>query len=218
MDSVLLAKIHMISVLIFLVTYLIKTVLLFSSKSGLDSYSRITKVPEMIISTLFLVTGVWLLVILEGVKFFHIIKFAFIFIAIPLGVIGFKKKRKALALLSTLLIIGSYGLAEMSKNKPFIPANVILKGDVNAPSAEGARVYEANCAFCHGSDGKKAYRTATDLSLSRFEPGLISQMVREGSRNKMPAYQNVLSSEEIDAVSKYVVKLRSAASETEVQN
>ncbi|TAH38973.1 MAG: hypothetical protein EYC69_13710 [Bacteroidetes bacterium] len=211
MDSSLLAKIHMISVLIFLVTYLIKTVLLFTSSSSLDKYSKITKVPEMIISTLFLVTGLWLFYLLGGIKVFHIIKLVCVFIAIPLAVIGFKKHKKGLALISFVLIVGSYGLGEMSKNKPFIPAKVIVTGDTASPLAQGGILYQANCAFCHGQDGAKQYRGATDLRTSALDGTLFQQMVKEGSKGKMPAYNGVLTDSEIAAIAGYVGNLRQSA-------
>ncbi|MBP6334911.1 MAG: SirB2 family protein [Bacteroidia bacterium] len=211
MDSSLLAKIHMASVLLFLLTYLIKTVLLFSSKPSLEKYSRITKVPEMIISTLFLVTGIWLFFLLGGIKTFHIIKLVFVFIAIPLAVIGFKKQKKGLALLSLLLIIGAYGLSEMSKNKPFIPAKVVVSGEVGATEVQGAVLYQANCAFCHGADGTKKYREAIDLSKSTMGEDIIQTMLREGSKGKMPAYKNTLSEAEIADISNYVISLRKSA-------
>jgi len=211
MDSSLLAKIHMISVLLFLVTYLIKTVLLFSSTAGLDKYSKVTKVPEMIISLLFLVSGVWLFYLLGGIKVFHIIKLVCVFIAIPLAVVGFKKHKKGLALISFILIVGSYGLGEMSKNKPFIPAKVIVTGDAGSALAQGGILYQANCAFCHGQDGTKQYRGASDLRMSTLDGTLFGQMVREGSKGKMPAYHGVLSDTEIAAIDAYVSSLRQSA-------
>ena len=124
MDSTLLVRIHVISVVMFLLTYLIKTVLLFTSKSTLEKYSAATKVSEMIISALFLITGLWLFVIIGGIKTMHVIKLILVFISIPLAVIGFKKHKRGLALISLILIVGAYGLAEMSKSKPFIPKKV----------------------------------------------------------------------------------------------
>ncbi|MBL0033244.1 MAG: hypothetical protein IPP27_14125 [Bacteroidetes bacterium] len=40
MDSNLLARIHGISVMLFLLTYVIKTILLFTSKDMLANYSK----------------------------------------------------------------------------------------------------------------------------------------------------------------------------------
>lgn len=201
----------MVSVMIFLLIYVVKTVLLFSNKATLDSFSRVIKVPEMIISTLFLVTGAWLFFILGGIKVFHIIKLVFVVISIPVAIIAFKKYNKGLALLSLLLIIGAYGLAEMSKNKAFIPAKVMVANDDGSALITGTKTFAANCAFCHGTDGKKAYRGATDLSKSTLDATLVEQMVREGSKGKMPAYMNVLSPEEITAVGNFVQTLRNTS-------
>jgi mono/diheme cytochrome c family protein len=208
MDSNLLARIHGISVMLFLLTYLIKTILLFTSKEMLNKYSKATKVPEMIISTAFLVTGIWLFVILGGIKMLHIIKLVLVFLSIPIAVIGFKKQNKGLALFALLLIIGAYGLAEASKNKPFLKANVVINGDASDATKLGAKVYMENCVFCHGENGKKMYRGAKDLSVSLFGVDDVQQMVREGSKGKMPAYNIILSDENIAAVSAYVQSLK----------
>lgn len=155
MDSTLLAKIHMVSVMIFLLIYVVKTVLLFTSRAKLDSFTKVFKVPEMIVSFLFLVTGSWLFALLGGIKVFHLIKLAFVVLSIPLAIIAFKKYNKGLALVSLLLIIGAYGLGEMSKNKAFIPAKVVVANDDGSQLVTGTRTFAANCAFCHGTDGKK---------------------------------------------------------------
>ena len=189
MDSNLLARIHGISVMLFLLTYVIKTILLFTSKDMLAKYSKGTKVPEMIISTLFLVTGIWLFVIVGGIKTLYIIKLVFVFLSIPIAVVAFKKQNKGLALLSLILIVGAYGMAEAGKNKPFIPAKVALKGTATEENSAGAKLYFENCAFCHGADGKKLYRGAKDLTISPFAYDDIVQMVREGSKGKCPVIQ-----------------------------
>jgi mono/diheme cytochrome c family protein len=208
MDSNLLARIHAVSVMLFLFTYVVKTILLFSSRTMLDKYSRITKVPEMIISAAFLGTGIWLFVLLDGMKVFHIIKLVLVFVSIPLAVIGFKKYKKGLALLALVLIVGAYGLSEMSKNKPFIPKKVQLSAGSTLPLASGALIYHQNCSFCHGDDGKKKYRTAPDLTLSLFSHDAVMQMIREGSKGKMPPYNIIMSDENISAVADYVIGLR----------
>jgi cytochrome c553 len=214
MDSATILRIHTISVMLFLLTYVIKTTLLFTSKSMLEKYSRITKVPEMIISTLFLVSGVWLFVIIGGIKTIQIVKLIFVFVSIPLAVVGFKKHKKGLALIAMILIIGAYGLAEMSKNKPFIPSKAEIVSGSDSPYAQGALIFYQNCAFCHGHDGKKMYRNAPDLTLSKLNEDGITQMVREGSRNKMPAYNIIMSDENIAAVAKYVNSLHPLQKDT----
>ena len=188
--------------------YVVKTVLLFTSRAKLDSFTKVFKVPEMIVSFLFLVTGSWLFALLGGIKVFHLIKLAFVVLSIPLAIIAFKKYNKGLALVSLLLIIGAYGLGEMSKNKAFIPAKVVVANDDGSQLVTGTRTFAANCAFCHGTDGKKAYRAATDLTKSTLDAGLVQQMVREGSKGKMPSYASVLSPDEIVAVGAYVQTLR----------
>lgn len=208
MNSSLLTTIHLISVNVFLLIYLIKTVLLFSNRSALDKFTRATRIIEMIVSTLFLLSGVWLIIMLGAVKTFHIIKLVLIFISIPLAVIGFRKYNKVLALISLLLIVGAYGLAEMAKNKPFIPSRVEITGNADEASKLGIKTYIANCAMCHGEDGKKMYREAKDLSASGLDEASIELKIREGTKGKMPAYTGVLSDDEIHAVSAYVMTLK----------
>jgi mono/diheme cytochrome c family protein len=216
MDSSLLLSIHKISALLFLISYSIKTILLFSNRSMLDKYTVVTKVPEMIISFAFLVTGVWLFVIIGGIKIFQIVKLICVFASIPIAIVGFKRHKKGLALLSLLLIITAYGLAEMSRAMPFMPAKAIVTTNNSDPMfAEGARVYHSNCAFCHGSDGKKMYRNAPDLTMSHSDEAVIVQMVTEGSKGKMPAYKIILTDAEIAAVAKFVIGIRSTSDGTQ---
>ena len=215
MDSNLLGTIHMYSVLLFLLLYLVKTVLLFTSTSKLDSFTAVTKVPEMIISTLFLVTGIWLTVILGGIKTFQIIKLVMVFTSIPLAVIGFKRRKKGLALLALFLIIGSYGLAEMSKNKPFIKASVTVEGDAASPLVNGQKVYLQNCAFCHGPDGKKAYRGAKDLSACPPDAAYVRTFVENGVKGKMPKYAGLIEGRDLEDLCAYVVSMKNNSAPAE---
>lgn len=208
MSSTLLGNLHIWSVMLFVIIYLIKTVLLFANESMLDKFTKITKVPEMIVSTVFLVTGIWLFVILGGIKTMQIIKLVMVFTAIPMAVIGFKKRKKGLAVLSFLLVVGSYGIAEVSKKKPFIKANVTMQGDNSTGLANGEKVYFENCAFCHGVDGKKAYRGASDLSMTGYDEIMIQEMVKIGRKGKMPGYDGTLSAEEIANVALYVAGMK----------
>ena len=207
MDSNLLVHIHTVSVVLFLLTYLIKTILIFTSKTMLRKYSAATKVLEMIISFVFLVTGVWLLILVGGIKTMQIIKLVLVFLAIPLAVIGFKKEKNGLALLSLLLIIGAYGVSEMSRSKPYIPRKAVAANGNNSTFSAGAVLYQSNCAFCHGSDGKKQYRSAPDLTLSMLNEDAIKQMIYDG-KGRMPTYIALLNKEEVTAVAVFVKGLQ----------
>jgi uncharacterized membrane protein SirB2 len=215
MDSNLIATIHTYSVLLFLLLYLVKTILLFLNTPALDRFTAVTKVPEMIISTLFLVSGIWLLVILGGIKTFHIIKLVMVFASIPLAVVGFKRRKKMIALLAMLLIIGSYGLAEMSRSKPFIKANVVVEGNGSGPLVNGSKVYMENCAFCHGADGKKAYRGAKDLTMTLPDVNYVRSTVESGIARKMPKYAGVIEGQDLDDLCAYVVSMHSNAAAAE---
>ncbi len=208
MNSILLASIHVIVVTIFLLIYFIKTILLFTSSTALQKFTKATRVIEMIVSTLFLVTGIWLFFLLGAIKFFQIIKLACVLISVPLAVVGFKKQNKALALISFVLILAAYGLAEMSKNKPFIPSTVVINGNADDASQLGLKTYAANCSMCHGLDGKKSYRDASDLSASSRDASRIQQMIKEGSKGKMPTFNGTLSDEEVNATAAYILTLR----------
>ncbi len=208
MNSTALATTHVIVVNIFLLIYLIKTILLYSNRSSLEKFNRIIKVPEMIVSTLFLVTGIWLFAILGAIKVLQVVKLIFVLTAVPLAVIGFKKQKKVLAFISFILIVGAYGLAEAGKNKPYIPTKVVVTGGTDDAAQNGIKVFAANCAMCHGLDGKKQYRDAADLSMSVSDAVRIDTLIRKGSKGKMPAFGTTLSDDEIATVESYIITLR----------
>ena len=121
---------------------------------------------------------------------------------------SFKKKKKALAFLSFLLIVGSFGMAEAGKKKPFIQSTAIVDNDGSRLN-NGKKVYLENCAYCHGNDGKKAYRGAPDLSGGRNE-GYTAQVVTDGKKGDigvMPAYGGTLSFDEIADVALYIAAM-----------
>lgn len=209
MDSTLLASIHIWSVMLFVVIYLVKTVLLFSNESMLDRFSRVTKVPEMIVSFVFLVSGIWLFVMVGGVKTLQIVKLVIVAAAIPLAVLGFKRKKKSVALLSFILIIAAYGMAEMSKKKPFIAKSVIITTDDGSAMTHGKRIYFENCVFCHGENGDKSYRGAPNLQQTSLPAEAIQLVVSEGVKGAMPMPSySFLSDEDIADVALYVSNMK----------
>ena len=155
---------HKLVVILFLLLYVVKTLLLLLNKNEvLAKFSKATRIPEMIVSTLFLLTGAYLMFQLPEINTLMIVKIICVFASIPLAVIGFKKSNKILASLAMLLIIASYGLAEMSK-KPSRKEVVVAAG-----ADEGKALYDAYCTSCHGADGKLMLAGAKDLSTSAMD-------------------------------------------------
>lgn len=191
---------HLTSVILFMLIYIIKTVMLLMNKNeGLRSFTKMVKVPEMIVSFLFLGTGIYMLTQIPVINMFMIIKIVCVFASIPLAVIGFKKGNKALAALSLLLIIGAYGLAEISHKK-------MITGDVTV-SGNGKDIYTANCAKCHGDDGKAGIMGAADLSNSSMDPNTMFGTIKGGKGN-MTGYDGILTDAQIYAVIEYVKGLK----------
>jgi uncharacterized membrane protein SirB2 len=196
----ILKKTHFVVVTIFFLIYLIKTILLLANKSeALQSFTKKIKVLEMIVSVLFLVTGVYLMVQLPEIKPMLIIKITIVFLSIPLAVVGFKKGNKGLAVLAFLLILGAFGIGEMMKKK----TAVVTENSVNTDGTINAHeIYTANCASCHGADGKLKMAGALDLSVTQLSNDSISSIILNG-RNTMSKI-NGLTPEQAQAIAAYV--------------
>ncbi len=202
-----LLAIHKISVILFLLIYLIKTILLLANQTdNLEKFKKLTKVLEMIVSTAFLITGVWMLVEGGSIKMFQIIKLVLVLASIPIAVIAYKKSNKALAVLSLLMIVMSYGLAEMSKKQKALGAD---ESGLNSSDKKemGKATYLNYCEKCHGEDGKKGFMGALNLAESTLNPAEITAVISEG-RNTMTAYKEVLTAEQMEAVTSYVESLK----------
>ncbi len=192
---------HYLVVTLFLLIYVIKTILLLSNKNDLlTNFSKKIKVFEMVVSFLFLLTGVYLATQLPfGGKYDHLfwIKIIMVFASIPLAVIGFRKSNKILAALSLLLITASFGLAEVYHKKKGIPKD----NTVVASSTDGKTLYEATCVTCHGADGKLGLAGAKDLTASEMDAEAIKDIILNG-KNLMPAAQ--VNAEQATAIAEYV--------------
>jgi uncharacterized membrane protein SirB2 len=206
MDQLLL-PLHKFSVQALLLIYLIKTVLLLmNKKDNLLGFTKMVKVPEMIVSTLFLITGIWMFAQIGNIKTFQIIKIVAVLIAIPLAVVGFKKSNKLLALLSLIFLIAAYGLAEMSKKQPY-PVNKVEGTPELSSSNMGELLFQQNCTMCHGADGKMGTLGAKDLSKSAMSNADVLNIISNG-KAAMPAYSKTLSAEDIALLAGHVEQLR----------
>jgi uncharacterized membrane protein SirB2 len=103
---------HMTFAIVFLLSYLIKTILFFTNKEGFRSYKAKTLIPETLASVGFLATGIYMAFFTIGMAslpgWFHL-KLTLVILGIPLGIVGFKKENKVLVFLSALFF--SYVLA-----------------------------------------------------------------------------------------------------------
>lgn len=213
---------HTLVVALFLVLYLVKTALLLAGKNELlDKFSKKTRIVEMVVSTLFLLTGIYLATqapsISAGNWFW--IKLIAVFASIPLAIVGFKRKNKALALLSFVLLVYAYGVSEtksatMNKADYFsqlaaddAPAYLASDFDTNADNYDilvhGKAVYINYCVRCHGEDGKLGTAGAKNLQLSMLDKGGMVERISLG-KGGMPAFGKVLSPEEIMASVAYI--------------
>jgi mono/diheme cytochrome c family protein len=89
---------------------------------------------------------------------------------------------------------------EAAAAEPTEPSFAILSYPVRPPSAlEGEKIFQDNCAECHGVDGTGVVpgaRNFQDLDYMRGEtPAYFYSTVTEG-RGDMPAYNSLLSSDE----------------------
>lgn len=204
MSSELIVRTHIVFVTAFLFIYLVKTFLLLSGKHiALETFTKNLRIAEIAFSVLFLATGIWLLTITGGLKTQQIVKLVFVFAAIPLAIVGFKKKIKVLAACSFLMLLTAYGLAESARSKPYS-----IKHAPEGELAGGKYIFEHNCTYCHGINGRKAYRDAADLSLSVKDADAMAAVIRNGNNKKMPAFGGLLLEEEINAVTNYIITLR----------
>ena len=197
---------HVLLVVLFVLTTLIKTILLFINSERFDSYRAKTKIPEIIVTVLFLVTGITLITIKGGG--FHTlfwVKLGMMVVGIPLSIIGFKKQAKIPALLGTFLFIMTYGLAEMAAKKAVI-TTVEVATDQAGTLLHGKTLYDLNCVVCHGENGSRKLGGASDLTVSALNEKQIIEMVSKGSKKMAPF--STLNKNELQGISIFVKSLQ----------
>ncbi len=207
-------------VTLYLVLLLVKTVLLLANKKqALQKVRSKTRILEIILGSLFIVTGValsFLSAAAHGAYFW--VKVIAILAIVPLGIVAFKREQKILGLFTLALFLYTYGISEtksltLQKNLPAyysqaMPEQTFNPGDENYQLAEhGQYVYNKHCTSCHGKQGKAQWSGSNNLQKS----GLTYQATRawiQNGKNKMPAYKGYLTKQEIKAAAKYVMQLK----------
>ncbi|HVP55440.1 MAG TPA: cytochrome c [Candidatus Eisenbacteria bacterium] len=85
----------------------------------------------------------------------------------------------------------------------------------SAFAADGAAVFKAKCAMCHGADGSASTGMGKSMGLKPLSSPEVQKMsdadltaLVSNGKGKMPAYKGKLSDDEINAVVKYVKTLK----------
>lgn len=205
---------HIVVVTAFLIFMLIKVVMLFvAKKETLNGFRAKTKVLDMILGTLILVTGFYLLFAAGGhPPTYQMVKVVLVLLAIPLGIIGFKKSNKVLASLSLLLIIYVYGVAEtqsLNFQKPKLEVVEATEGmsAEEVAIANGKNIYTVYCIQCHGEDGKLGLYNSGDLTQSTLPMEEAINQITNG-KGAMRAFGNELNEEQIRQVTMFIQTLK----------
>jgi mono/diheme cytochrome c family protein len=83
-------------------------------------------------------------------------------------------------------------------------------GNMSSQSANnelGKQTYKTYCVACHGANGKLKLNDASDLALSTMTLEERIENVTKGG-SMMPAFAEVISKEEIEAVAAYINEFR----------
>lgn len=189
---------HLLFSAIFILIYLVKTILLLSDREELlEKFKQKTKILEMIASFLFLGTGIALLILIPGaINTYMIIKISIVLMSIPLAVVGYKKKNKVLAALSFFMLIVAFVLAGKAKT-----AKSEIK--ISTEIVDAKQIFNSTCASCHGSDGKLGAAGAKDLTKTQLNHQEIFTIISDGKGVMVP-YKGLLTKQQIEAVSSYI--------------
>ena len=223
---------HITVVILFMLFFGYKLVLLFANKKAtLATFRQKTKVVDMILGCLILLTGGYLLYALQSFETYLVAKLILTLAAIPLGIISMKKENKILGLLTMAIFVYNFGVAETNsltfkKEKIVIPAEVVQVKDTTNPIVvetpahaildqnkeaalkNGEVIFTQVCAACHGQDGKLGVGGAKDLSKSTLNHQAVVGTITQG-KGLMQPYEGILSEQEIEAVATYTEDLRS---------
>lgn len=211
---------HTLVIGLYVIIFLVKVILLLAGQTGrLEAFRKRTRLAEMILPTLFLITGIALAVMSPyASQPWFITKMVMIILAIVFGILTFKRNSKILGILTLLIFVYIISLSytkspdlqprikklteNAEQNNSFDPA----AADYNA-TAHGAYLYKnLACIDCHGEDGTRKAAGASDLQASKLQDDAIKQVIHQGRKN-MPAF-STLKEEELNALATYVKSLR----------
>ncbi|MFQ3575498.1 MAG: SirB2 family protein [Cytophagales bacterium] len=221
---------HTTVVILFLLFYTYKVFLLLSGQNERLTFIRNkTKIVEIIIGTLILVTGVYLFVINPLKETWLWVKLFVVTAFIPLSIVAMKKENKVLGIITLVgflyfMAVSYTKSLTFSRPKIEISDNEIIKTDEvesNETKTEsdeilsnlnknvlnrGKSVYNVACVSCHGNEGDAMVGGAKNLKISKLTVEEKLNIVKNG-KGLMMAYKNQLSEQDIEAVVAYVETL-----------
>jgi len=111
-EGTFVKDIHVFCGGVFLGTYLVKTILFLSDLPRYRLYKQRTVFPELAAGIGFLITGICLVFLagLENIGSMTYLEILLIPVAVPLGVIGFRKSDRLLVVLSAMLFMYVFGI------------------------------------------------------------------------------------------------------------
>ncbi len=218
---------HVTVVSLFILFFAYKLFLLLSNKKeSLVAFRQKTKIADMVLGSLIVVTGAYLLFAAPKVETYIVVKIILTFAIIPLGIVGMKKENKVLSILTMVILIyvftvGKTRSLSLMKQKIEIVETTLSVSPVDSSStnnsiidqntqtslSNGKAIYTQVCAACHGLDGKLGTSGAKDLSISIISHEETLNMITNG-KGLMQAYKEVLSEQEITSVATYIETLR----------
>lgn len=208
---------HVTITAIFILLYLAKVVLLFLNKTeALDKLRSKTKIADMVLGSLIIITGGYLTAIVPTIETYLIVKIVLVILSIPIGIVVMKKSNKPLAVVALLIYFYVFAVAKqdsltLQKEKfvtPVVAADSTGATGEEVSSVEvGKMVYEVKCIVCHGTDGKLMLNGAKDLSASKISATEILEMVSNG-KGLMPGFSDQLDEKQMKALTIYVEGLR----------
>ena len=203
----LLLHSHKLFVSLFVLLYLIKTILFFANRTKSDAFRQniVARISEMVISFAFLATGIALLVYTAEIRTILMIKIAIVLASIPLAIIGYKKSKAILVIVSFLCLLAAYGIGEASKKRKKVA--IATEVDTSNPQVYGKAIFAANCVVCHGEDGTLGASGAANLQASQLDLAGRKGRIQNG-KGSMQAYKKIFNEAEIDALAEYVQSLK----------
>ncbi|HXA00884.1 MAG TPA: SirB2 family protein [Cytophagaceae bacterium] len=188
---------HLTVIILFLVFLIFKTIMLLANKIELlDKIREKTKIIDIVLGTLILVTGGYLLVVVHNgkVESYLIGKIVLMLIGIPLGIVGIKKKNKVLAVLSVFLFLFIYRVGE---------THSLTGKREKITSVDAEQIYAQNCQNCHGADGKLGLNGAKDLGQSSLNTSEKESVIANG-KGLMPKFKGQLNEQQIKDLAQYI--------------